>query len=104
TTRYREAYGYIVKALTMSPDNGAILDSMGWVLYRLGENTKAVPYLRRAWELTGDPDVADHLVQVYLALGDTSAASKLLSDALAKTPKDATLLKLEQQLARSTPP
>ncbi|MGH8428074.1 MAG: tetratricopeptide repeat protein [Gammaproteobacteria bacterium] len=104
TTRYREAYGYIVKALTMSPDNGAILDSMGWVLYRLGENTKAVPYLRRAWELTGDPDVADHLVQVYLALGDTSAASKLLGNALAKTPTDATLLKLKQQLARSTPP
>ncbi|HEX5313749.1 MAG TPA: tetratricopeptide repeat protein [Gammaproteobacteria bacterium] len=102
--RYREAYGYIVRALTLAPDDGAILDSMGWVLFRMGEAKKALPYLERAWELTGDSDVANHLVQLYLALGNPAAAGKLLDDALAKAPHDTALLRLKQRMVKSATP
>lgn len=104
TSRYHEAYGYIERALSAEPDNGAFLDSMGWVLYRLGESHKALPYLRRAWSLTGDVDVAEHLVTVYLALGRQAEASRVLVDALAKAPDNAKLLKLKAQLLSSQPP
>lgn len=100
TKRYHEAYGYIKRALAINPDDGATLDSMGWVLYRLGESKKAIAYLRRAWKTTGDIDVARHLVIVYLALNRRSEAKRVLSEALAKSPKNHALLQLQRRLAQ----
>jgi len=98
TQRYREALGYIKRALAVDPDDGAVLDSMGWVLYRLGRPAKAVDYLRRAWKQTGDTDVAEHLVKVCIALGRTGEASRVLHEALAKAPGNAALKQLRQRL------
>ncbi len=100
TDRYRDAYGYIKRALVVSPDEGAILDSMGWVLYRMGRPEKALGYLNRAWKQTDDPTVAFHLATVYLALNRRNEAGKVLHTALGKSPKDAKLLRLERKLAR----
>ncbi|MGH8271638.1 MAG: tetratricopeptide repeat protein [Gammaproteobacteria bacterium] len=100
TTRYRDAYGYIKRALAINPDDGAALDSMGWVLYRLGESEKSLDYLRRAWKTTKDIDVARHLVTVYLALDERGEATRVLTVALAKSPKDPALLQLKRQLAK----
>ncbi len=100
TKRYRDALGYIRRALAISPEDGAVLDSMGWVLYRLGESAKSLEYLRRAWKATGDIDVARHLVTVYLALNERGEATRVLSVALAKSPRDSALLQLKRQLAQ----
>lgn len=100
TTRYREAYGYIKRALAIMPNNGAVLDSLGWVLYKMKQPDKALDYLRRAWKQSNDIDVARHLVQVYITLDRRGEARKILSTALHKSPKDPQLLQLKRRLAK----
>ena len=60
TDRLREARGYIEKAIRLDPDNPAILDSMGWVLFLEGQIEPALDYLSRAWAAFPDPEVAAH--------------------------------------------
>lgn len=66
-----EAERYIRMALEREPDNGAYLDSLGWLHYRRGEFAEALIVLLRASELLPTPDsvVLEHLGDVYLALG-----------------------------------
>ena len=100
TRRYSEGYGYIRRALDAYPDNPAILDSMGWVLYKLGKPAQAVDYLKRAYDDGNDATVAAHLVTVYLALGRKAEAGKLLKTALAQAPDNAELKRLQQRLSQ----
>ncbi|MEC7378404.1 MAG: tetratricopeptide repeat protein, partial [Pseudomonadota bacterium] len=60
TDRLREARGYIEQALKLDPENPAILDSMGWVLFLEGRLDAALDYLARAWDAYPDPEVAAH--------------------------------------------
>ena len=65
----------IRKALDQEPDNGAFLDSMGWVDYQLGKLGEAEGILIRAVERTGeDATVHEHLGDVYFKLGKTKEA------------------------------
>ncbi len=65
-----EALGMIERAVAARPESGYIVDSLGWVLYRLGRYDDAVPYMERAVELMSiDPVVNDHLGDVYWAVG-----------------------------------
>lgn len=64
-----EAQRLIDRAVTQEPDNGAFIDSKGWVLYRLGKFAEARQELERAAQIThGDPTVLEHLGDVYRAL------------------------------------
>lgn len=73
--RLDEAYKFVKKALDSAPDNGAYLDSMGWVCYRQGKLTEAESLLQRAIEKEGqDATVHDHLGDVYAKLGKTKEA------------------------------
>lgn len=66
--RLSESLDLITKALELAPENGAYLDSLGWVYFRLGKLTEAEENLRKAIEKTAsDPTVHDHLAQVLLA-------------------------------------
>ena len=65
-----EALEMIEEAVEASPDSGYIVDSLGWVLYRLGRYDEAVGHMERAVELMPvDPVVNDHLGDVYWAVG-----------------------------------
>ncbi|KIN73750.1 tetratricopeptide repeat protein [Sulfitobacter guttiformis] len=65
-----EALGMIERAVAASPDSGYIVDSLGWVYYRLGRYDEAVIQMERAVELEAvDPVVNDHLGDVYWAVG-----------------------------------
>ncbi|WP_299648081.1 tetratricopeptide repeat protein [uncultured Tateyamaria sp.] len=65
-----EALEMIEQAVAASPDSGYIVDSLGWVLYRLGRYEEAVEHMERAVELMPvDPVVNDHLGDVYWAVG-----------------------------------
>lgn len=75
--RFTEALGYIQQALTLTPDDPAIMDSMGWVQYRLGHTALALKYLQQAYALQEDPEIAAHLVEVLLAAGDRQQAYTL---------------------------
>ncbi len=79
--RLQEAYQLIDHALSLAPDDGFIVDSMGWVQYRMGNLAAAREALTRAFRLKADPDVAAHLGEVLWASGDHSAARTVLLDA-----------------------
>lgn len=65
-----EALAMIEEAVAARPDSGYIVDSLGWVLFRLGRYEEAVPHMERAAELMPiDPVVNDHLGDVYWAVG-----------------------------------
>ncbi len=70
-----EALNMIERAVAAQPDSGYIVDSLGWVLYRLGRYDEAVDHMERAAELMPiDPVVNDHLGDVYWAVGRTLEA------------------------------
>jgi len=91
--RLAEAREFIETALKLSPDDAFIIDSMGWVLYRLGHPDEALKYLRRAYAGRPDPEIAAHLGEVLWALGQRAEADKVWNDALTKTPTNDTLIK-----------
>ena len=91
TTRYDEAHDLIKKALELSPNDFYILDSMGWVLYRLGRWDEAIDFLKRAHTLRHDPEVAAHLGEVLWVKGDKAEARAVWKAALKTAPDDKTL-------------
>jgi len=95
TSRYREAHDYIQKALDLDPDDPAIMDSMGWVEHRLGNEAAALDYLKKAYAAEADPEIAAHLVEVMLATGDAAGAHDLWVKALQTDPDNAVLRGLE---------
>ena len=97
--RHVEARGYLQKALEAEPENPAIIDSMGWVLFKLGEYEAALDYLERAFQLFPDPEVAAHIVDVQWALGNEGQAQELLRESLAEHPDSLHLQELDQRLA-----
>lgn len=99
TDRHAEAYEYIKRALAASPNDFFILDSMGWVLYRLGRLEEAVPYLEQARKLRNDPEVAAHLGEVLWMLGRRDDARQIWSTALEDHPKDTRILDAIKRLA-----
>lgn len=92
TDRYQEAYGYIKQALELRPDDYYILDSMGWVLYRLGRLPEALEYLQRAAAKSQDPEVAAHLGELLWVMGDRAAAREVWNNALQASPDAKKLL------------
>ena len=80
--RLPEAHQLIEKALKLTPDDPFIMDSMGWVLYRLGRNREALDYLQRAYALRPEADIAAHLGEVLWVDGQQDAARKVWAEGL----------------------
>jgi tetratricopeptide (TPR) repeat protein len=84
-----EALEMIERAVAARPDSGYIVDSLGWVLYRLGRYGEAVGHMERAVELMPvDPVVNDHLGDVYWAVGRKREAEFQWSRALSFIDED----------------
>lgn len=92
TVRYQEALGLIEKAYALKPDEPAILDSMGWVQYRLGNSEQALDFLRRALDSVSDGEIAAHLGEVLWSLGRRDEAWEVWEAALKEHPEHAYLL------------
>ncbi|MFV0478466.1 MAG: tetratricopeptide repeat protein [Parahaliea sp.] len=90
--RYSEAYELIKRAHELQPQEAAILDSMGWILYRLKRSEEALPYLEQAYRLFPDPEVAAHLGEVLWALGRANQARGVWTSALKLDPQHKILL------------
>jgi len=86
TNRFDEAYQLILRAVELAPNDPAIIDSLGWVQYRLGLYEEARENLDRAYELFPDHEVAAHLGEVLWVMGDKSAARKVWRRALESQP------------------
>ena len=98
TARFEEAYALISKALALEPGEPAILDSMGWVLYRMNRNEEALRYLTRAYAEFPDPEVAAHLGEVLWITGDTDNALLVWQGGLMKDPSNAVLVETLERL------
>jgi tetratricopeptide (TPR) repeat protein len=86
--RLKEAYQLIDKAQKMAPTDPFIMDSMGWVQYRMGKLDEAEAQLRKAYQLRSDPEIAVHLGEVLWKKGQRDDARKLWREAQAKDPKN----------------
>ena len=84
TTRLMEAFDLISKAHKIKPDNPAILDSMGWVYYRMGNIEKSLSFLKQAFAKFPDPEVAAHYGEVLWQSGNKEAALKAWEAGLQK--------------------
>lgn len=91
TTRYAEAMELIDRARAADPGNAAIIDSHGWVLYRLGRNEEALVQLRRAFTLQKDPEIAAHVGEVLWVLGQKDEARKYFDEARKLDPENRAL-------------
>ena len=91
TTRYREALELIDRARVAEPGNAAIIDSYGWVLFRLGKTREALEHLRHAYALQQDADIASHLGQVLWVLGNKEEARKHFDEARKIDPENRSL-------------
>ena len=98
--RLEEAHGHISLALELDPGSPAIVDSMGWVLYRLGRKQEAVPLLEQALESLPHPEVAAHLCEVLYELGQIERADELLRESLAQYDDTALLEAVRERYSR----
>ncbi|MGC8121336.1 tetratricopeptide repeat protein [Marinobacter sp. VGCF2001] len=98
TDRLDEARTQIEKALSLDPENPAILDSMGWVLFRQGHTEEALDYLARAWEAYPDPEVAAHYGEVLWVTGNREQARLIWEQGMEQNPEHDILLETIERL------
>ncbi|MDX5410873.1 MAG: tetratricopeptide repeat protein [Thauera sp.] len=94
TDRLQEALVYIEKAVELAPNEPAIIDSLGWVHYRLGNLELAAEHLQRAYDLSrGDAEVAAHYGEVLWQMGKRNEARALWEKARRADPDNRPLRK-----------
>ena len=97
----------IRKALEVSPDNPAFLDSLGWVRFRRGDIPGALPYLERAYRIFPDAEIASHWGEALWVSGKQTEARALWARSLARSPDSkplrATIERLTGTKLESTP-
>jgi len=89
--RVREGMELVEKASQLAPEDVAIIDSVGWGYYRLGDLPKSLEFLRRAYAANPDPEIAAHLGEVLWMQGEKDQAKKIWSDARKSNPDNAVL-------------
>ncbi|MBI3069580.1 MAG: tetratricopeptide repeat protein, partial [Betaproteobacteria bacterium] len=99
--RLEEARGLIAKALELAPDDPFIMDSMGWVLYRMGNIKEGLDYLQRAYALRPDPEIAAHLGEVLWMQGRREEARKIWADSLKDHPRNEVLENTIKRLTKN---
>lgn len=90
--RLQEAQTLIARALELMPNDPFVMDSMGWVKFRLGDNTAAFDYLSRAYKLRPEADIAAHLGEVLWQQGKREQAIVVWREGLAKEAGNTTLV------------
>ncbi|TAL34988.1 MAG: tetratricopeptide repeat protein [Phenylobacterium sp.] len=103
--RLQEALGMVEKAVATNPRSGAIVDSLGWAHYRLGDYKKAVEILEQAVELeAGDPEINNHLGDAYWMVGRKDEAGFQWRRVLTLKPDDKIKADAEAKLAKGLGP
>lgn len=96
-----EALSMIERAVAGQPENGAIVDSLAWVLYRLGRYDEAIVHMVRAAELEPlDPIISDHLGDVLWAVGREAEARFQWQRALSFGPEEREAIRIRAKLAK----
>ena len=103
TQRYEEAADLIERALALSPGDPAILDSLGWVYYKLGQYSESEALLREAHNAFPDPEVAAHLGEVLWVQGRQIEARDVWRDGLSRVPDHPIILEAVERLGAELP-
>jgi len=98
TTRHEEALELIERAIAISPDDPAIIDSLGWALYKVARYEEALVQMRRAFAAFPDDEVASHLGEVLWALGRFDEAMRVWQDALVTDPESPLIAEAMERL------
>jgi tetratricopeptide (TPR) repeat protein len=98
TERYAEAFELIEQALALSPNDFFIVDSMGWVMYRMGRHEEALEYLQKALKQREDPEIAAHLYEVLWVMGKQDEANKVWETAKQSNPDSDLLNHVKERL------
>lgn len=91
TTRFQEALDLLQQAIALKPEDAFIMDSMGWLQYRMGNNAEAAKYLRAALKIRNDAEIAAHLGEVLWVMGNHREAESVWNRALRDTPDNEAL-------------
>ncbi len=92
SNRLPEALELIEKAIKLSPEDPYIIDSLGWVHYRMGNLNKGVIYLKQAFVIKPDPEIAAHLGEVLWMQGTKEEAKKIWRSTIKSHPENEVLL------------
>jgi tetratricopeptide (TPR) repeat protein len=101
TKRLHEAKRYIERALALQPDNPAILDSIGWVEYRMGNVEQARHHLEQAAQQSKDAEIAAHLGEVLWQLGQHREALQIWQEAMQREPRNRFIRPVRKRLTGS---
>jgi tetratricopeptide (TPR) repeat protein len=96
--RLKEAETLIAQALKLAPEDAYILDSMGWVQFRLGNLARARAYLERAWALRPHAEVGAHLGETLWLLGERDTARRIWRESQAVEPDNEALVSTLRRL------
>ena len=93
-----DAKKYIEIALSISPNNHYIMDSMGWLHYRLGNIEIALQFIEKAYKIQEDPEIAAHLGEILWKLGKLKQAEEIWEASIMKFPSNTVLLETFERL------
>jgi tetratricopeptide (TPR) repeat protein len=96
--RYADAERYLQQALKLEPGSAVVIDSYGWLQFKLGYAEKALSYLQQAYDKSQENEIASHLIEVLCSLGKEGEAKELFDKAINAAPDDEYLLKIKRKL------
>jgi tetratricopeptide (TPR) repeat protein len=100
TRRFDEARALIVRALELTPEDAAVIDSMGWIEFRMGNVQEARHWLERAFSKMKDPEIAAHLGEVLYELGEKEEAWAIWNQALETDPEHRVLKETVERFSK----
>lgn len=98
--RLDEAYQLIQKAYKLAPNDPAIMDSLGWIKYRMGDTETALNLLRQAYSAFDDHEIAAHLGEVLWQAGNQQEALTIWKKALQKDPKSPVIQRVMERFLK----
>jgi tetratricopeptide (TPR) repeat protein len=99
-SRYREAEKYLQHAIKLRPSEPAIMDSYGWLLFKIGKYPQALNYLQSAYEKQNSGEIAAHLCEVLWSMGRKEEAQLVFDNALKVSPEDVDLMDFKQRFLK----
>jgi len=98
TERYEEAEALIRQAYILQPGEASIVDSMGWIAFRRGRVAESIEFLKKAWQLDKNPEIAAHLGEVLWVGGQRDAAVAILREGHEVDKQNAVLIETIERL------
>ncbi len=96
--RYADAEQYLQRALKIEPNSAVVIDSYGWLQFKLGHAEKALGYLQQAYEKQQENEIAAHLIEVLSSMGKQGEAKEFFDKVIKATPDDEYLLNIKRRL------